>query len=61
MYIYIYTYIYIYIHVYICMCMGKREQSLAARPYESFKNIQGLAPPRCPFGTGTAVVQNISN
>jgi len=32
-----------------------------ARPYESCKNIQGLAPPRCPFETGTTVVQIISN
>ena len=31
-----------------------------ARPYESCKNIEGLAPPRCPFETGTTVVQMIS-
>jgi len=31
-----------------------------ARPYESCKNIQGLAPPRCPFEACTTVVQIIS-
>ena len=31
-----------------------------ARPYESCKNISGLPPPRCPFETGTTVVQNKS-
>ena len=31
-----------------------------ARPYESCKNIEGLAPPRCPFETGTTVEQIIS-
>ena len=32
-----------------------------ARPYESCQNIQGLAPPRCPFEIGTTVVQIISS
>jgi len=33
----------------------------SARHYESCKKIDGLAPPRCFFGTGSTVVQNISN
>ena len=33
---------------------------LSARHYESCKNIEGLAPPRCPFRAGTTVVQIIS-
>jgi len=33
---------------------------LTARPYESCKNIRGPAPPICPFGAGTSLLQNIS-
>ena len=36
------------------------KSSESTRPYESGKNIEGLAPPRCPFETGTIVVQIIS-
>ena len=41
--------VYIYMYIYI-----------SARPYESCKNVKGLAPLRCTFGTGTTVVQIIS-
>jgi len=34
--------------------------NVSARPYESSKNIEGLAPLRIPFETGTTVVQNNS-
>jgi len=47
-----------------CGCLvvaqGKVSCAQAARPYESCKNIQGLAPPRCPFEAGTTVVHIIS-
>jgi len=48
LYIYIYICIYIYMYIYI------------HTPLWIMSNIEGLSPPRCPFGTGTTVVQNIS-
>ena len=53
----IYTYVYVFICTYTCIYMY-----ISARLYESFntKSIEGLAPWRCHFETGTTVVQNIS-
>jgi len=45
------AFFFVYIDVYIYM---------SALPYESCKNIEGPAPPRCLFGAGTTPVQIIS-
>ena len=50
------------ITVCVCMCLYPvcEMVCVSARPYELCKNIQGLAPPRCPFEAVTTVVQIIS-
>jgi len=44
----------------MCVCAAALKDVHSAHPYESCQNIQGLAPPRCPFRAGTTVVQIIS-
>jgi len=44
--------------IYLCHDAFAHLPGRLGGPYESCKNISGLAPPRCPFGT--TVAQNIS-
>jgi len=48
-------------HSAITPFLGGCVVEVSVRPYESCKNTEGLASPKCPYETGTTVVQNISN
>jgi len=60
-----------YVCMYVCVCVracvcefhdqqilhSDYTETWSAQPYESFKNIEGAAPPICPLGAGTEQVK----